>query len=94
MAWRNFVGRLPITSQRRGLTTATLYGLSLAVRFTSAAGGDEGVPPQPLQMVKPVASIMLKTAPQLPYENLVQAVRPIGLRSGWPLNSSGCSAGM
>ncbi|RXG90228.1 hypothetical protein EAV90_29020 [Bradyrhizobium vignae] len=94
MTWRNFVGRLPIASQRRGLSIATLYGLSLAVRFTSATGGDDEVPAPSLHMIKPVTSIMIRTAPRLPYEGLVQGAQPIVLRSGWPLGSSGCRAGM
>jgi hypothetical protein len=39
MVWRNFVNRLAITSKRRGITAAVVYGLSLGVRFTSAGGG-------------------------------------------------------
>lgn len=94
MTWRNFVSRLPITSQRRGLSTATLYGLSLAVRFTSAAGGADEVPAPSLQMINPVTSIMIRTAPRLSYEDMARAAQPIVLRSGWPLGSSGCRAGM
>ncbi|GGI22898.1 hypothetical protein [Bradyrhizobium guangdongense] len=94
MTWRNFVSRLPITAQRRGLTTATLYGLSLAVRFTSAAGRDDEVPTQSLQMIKPVTSIMVRTAPRLPYEDLAKAAQPIVFRPGWPLGSPGCRAGL
>ena len=38
MIGKNIAGRLAITSKRRGLATAVVYGLSLAVRFTSATG--------------------------------------------------------
>lgn len=94
MTWRNLVSRLPITLQRRGLATATLYGLSLALRFTSAAGEDGEVPAQSLQMIKPVTSVMIRTAPQLPFEALAKAAQPIVLRPAPPLGSSDCRAGM
>ena len=38
MIWKNFVSPLAVTSRRRVVATAPVYGLSLAVRFTSAAG--------------------------------------------------------
>ena len=47
MIGKNFVSRLAITSKRRGLATAVVYGLSLAVRFTSATGEELEVPPHP-----------------------------------------------
>ncbi|WP_245509648.1 hypothetical protein [Bradyrhizobium vignae] len=52
------------------------------------------MPAPSLHMIKPVTSIMIRTAPRLPYEGLVQGAQPIVLRSGWPLGSSGCRAGM
>ena len=42
MIWKNFVSRPAIRSSRRGLATTVVYGLSLAVRFTSAAGEEDG----------------------------------------------------
>jgi hypothetical protein len=45
-------------------------------------------------MIKPVTSIMIRTAPRLAYEDMTQAAQPIVLRSGWPPGSSGCRAGM
>lgn len=94
MTWRDLVSRLPIGSHRRGLATATLYGLSLAVRFTPAAGEDGEMATQSLQMIKPVTSVMIRTAPQLPFEGLAKAAQPIVLRPGWPLGSSDCRTGM
>ena len=49
MIWKNFVSRLAITSRRRVLATAVVYGLSLAVRFTSATGEEMEIPPQSAQ---------------------------------------------
>ena len=94
MTWRNFVNRLPITSRRRGLATATAYGLSLAVRFTSATGERVEIPAPTVGMIRPAVSIMTRTSPRLPYEDLANAAQPIVFRAGWPLVSSGCRAGM
>jgi len=38
MAWKNFVGPNAITSRRRVVASALMYGLSLTVRFTSPTG--------------------------------------------------------
>ena len=45
MAWKQFVNPLAITPRRRLVATALVYGLSLAVRFTSAAGEETAAPP-------------------------------------------------
>ena len=49
MAWKNFVGPYAITSRRRVVATALMYGLSLTVRFTSADGRRNGNPAQAAQ---------------------------------------------
>ena len=73
MIGKNFVSRLAITSSRRGLATAVVYGLSLAVRFTSAAGEEVEIPPQSAQR-----------AHLLPYEDWGRkSVQPIVFRQGW-----------
>jgi hypothetical protein len=82
MVWRNFVNRLAITSRRRGLAAAVVYGLSLGVRFTSAAGEEVEIPPPPVQGTMSAISIMAGARAQLPYQNSAQ---PILFRSGWPL---------
>jgi hypothetical protein len=94
MISKTFVNRLAISSRRRGLATATVYGLSLAVRFTSAAGEEVEVPVQSVQRSKPVMSIMTGTGPRLPYEDRANAAQPIAFRPAWPLSSAGCRAGM
>ena len=38
MAWKNFIGPHAITSRRRVVASALMYGLSLTVRFTSPTG--------------------------------------------------------
>ena len=49
MVWKTFVGPLAMTSRRRGLATAVIYGLSLTVRFTSATGEEWKFRPNPYQ---------------------------------------------
>src|SRR5215813_11039788 len=68
MIWKTFVSRLAIASRRRGLATAAIYGLSLAVRFTSAAGEEVEIPPQSVQAAHPVISIMTRDSASLPYQ--------------------------
>ena len=60
MTWKNFVSRLAIRSPRRGVATAVLYGLSLAVRFTSATGEEVEIPPQAAQRAHSLISIMTR----------------------------------
>ncbi|MEY9362497.1 hypothetical protein ABH994_005218 [Bradyrhizobium yuanmingense] len=69
MLRKNLVDRLAITSRRKGFVTALVYGLSLGVRFTSAAGEEVEIPAQAVQRTSPVISIMSKVGAQLPYQN-------------------------
>src|ERR1700754_3885000 len=52
MISRTFVNRLAITPRRSGLATAVVYGLSLSVRFTSAAGEEVEIPPPSVHSTK------------------------------------------
>jgi hypothetical protein len=89
MAWRNVVSSPAITQRRRIVATAIMYGLSLAVRFTSATGEEVEIPAQSLQRTNPVMSIMTKDGVQLPYADWHPDVaQPIFLRHGWPLPAS------
>jgi hypothetical protein len=94
MTWRNFVNRLEIASRRRGFATAVVYGLSLAVRFTSATGEEVEIPVQSVQRTKPIISIMTAASPRLPYEDWALNAQPIVFRPGWPLGSAPCHMGM
>ena len=88
MIGKNFVSRLAITSSRRGLVTAVVYGLSLAVRFTSAAGEEVEVPPQSAQRAHPLISIMTRDSSRLPYEDWGRkSMQPVVFRRGWPPGS-------
>ena len=82
MVCRNFVNRLAIGSKRRCVATAVVYGLSLAVRFTSAAGEEVELPPTSVQGTTTAISMMAGARPQLPFEG---SARPTVFRSGWSL---------
>jgi hypothetical protein len=90
MAW-NFVNSLAIAPRRRLVATALVYGLSLAVRFTSAAGEQTEIPPQALQGFNPMTSIMINDGAQLFNGWPSKPGRPIG-SPRWLLGSRGCGA--
>jgi hypothetical protein len=91
MIRKNFVNRLAITSRRKGLATALVYGLSLAVRFTSATGEEVEISAQSLQRTHPVISMMTRDRGQLPYQDWgSNSAQPIVFQRGWPLGSRGC----
>jgi hypothetical protein len=88
MIGKNFVSRLAITSSRRGLATAVVYGLSLAVRFTSAAGEEVEVPLQSAQRAHALISLIARDGSRLPYEDWGRkSVQPIVFRQGWSSGS-------
>ena len=88
MTWKNFVSRQAITSRRRGLATATLYGLSLAVRFTSAVGEEVEIPAHSVHMAHPLVSIMAVDGSGLPYQDWgLKAAQPVIIRHEWPPSS-------
>jgi hypothetical protein len=93
MIWKNFVSLIATTSRRRAVATAIVYGLSLAVRFTSATGEEVEIPAQSVQRTNPVMSIMTKDGAQLPYADWVpNAAQPIIFRHRGPLRVSSMSS--
>ena len=93
MIWNNFVNRLAVTSRRKCLTTALVYGLSLSVRFTSATGEEMEIPAHSPQRAYPMISIMTRNDAQLPYQDWgSKSARPIVFRHGWSPGSAmlGC----
>jgi hypothetical protein len=94
MIWKTFVNPLAITSRRRVVASAVLYGLSLAVRFTSAAGEEVEIPAQSAQRAHPMISIMAGHGAHLPYQDWgPKSAEPIVFRHGWPPGSAtpGCT---
>ncbi|MEH2534172.1 hypothetical protein V1277_006532 [Bradyrhizobium sp. AZCC 1588] len=94
MAWKNLVSPFAVASRRRVVASAIIYGLSLAVRFTSAAGEEVEIP-QSAQRAPSVISIMARNGAQPPYQDWrTNSAPPIVFRHGWWPGSSppGCAA--
>jgi hypothetical protein len=64
---RNFVNSLAIAPRGRLVATAIVYGLSLAIRFTSATGEEVEISAQSLQGINPVMSNTGGDDAQLPH---------------------------
>jgi hypothetical protein len=90
MIWTHFVNNIAIGPRKRVIATALVYGLSLAVRFTSATGEEVEIPPQSLQRTNPAISIMTNDDAPLPYADWggPKAAEPIFFRRHWPLRAS------
>ncbi|MGV7216967.1 hypothetical protein [Bradyrhizobium sp. UFLA05-112] len=69
MTSKTFVSLFAIPPRRRLVATTIVYGLSLAVRFTSATGEEVEIPQQSLQRTNPAMSIVTNDDVQLPYAN-------------------------
>jgi hypothetical protein len=92
MTWKNIVGPHAITSRRRVVASALMYGLSLTVRFTSATGEETENPPPAAQSTSPMLSIMLKDSVPISRYWPAKATHSIVFQRGQPLSSSGCRA--
>jgi hypothetical protein len=67
MTSKTFVTVLAIAPRRRLVATTIVYGLSLAIRFTSATGEEVEIPTQFLKRTNPAMSIMINDRAPLPY---------------------------
>jgi len=83
MAWKHFTGPRAITSRRRVVASAVMYGLSLTVRFTSATGDETEISSQAVQSANPISIIFYKDWPTKP-------APPIGFHGNRLLGSRGC----
>ncbi|UPK35540.1 hypothetical protein IVB18_47660 [Bradyrhizobium sp. 186] len=92
MAWKNFVGPSAITSRRRIVASALMYGLSLTVRFTSTTSEETENPPQAAQSTGPMLSIMLKDGVPISTYWPPNPAHSIVFQRGQPLSSRGCRA--
>jgi len=91
MASSTFISLLALVPRRRIAATAIVYGLSLAVRFTSATGEEMEIPAQSMQRAHPVMSIVTRDGAQLPYAEWgPSADQPMILRHRWSLRASSC----
>ena len=89
MSW-NLVSFPAIAPRRRLVATTIMYGLSLAIRFTSATGEEIEIPPQAIQSANP-AAIMIRDGTQLFHDRPPRSAQPVGFTS-WLLSSRGCRA--
>jgi hypothetical protein len=93
MTWKNLINPLAVTTRRRVVASAILYGLSLSIRFTSAAGEEVEIPAQSVQRTSSVISIMTGNRTQLSYQDWsANSAHPVVFRYGWPPRSAGCRA--
>ncbi|MGY2906503.1 hypothetical protein ACVWVY_005524 [Bradyrhizobium sp. URHC0002] len=92
MAWNNLIGPYAITSRRRVVASALMYGLSLTVRFTSATGEETESPAQAAQATSSMLSIMIKDGAPISTDWPLKPARSIVFQRGWPLSSRGCHA--
>ena len=96
MTWKTHVAFLAIAPRRRAIATALVYGLSLAVRFTSATGEQVEFPAQSVPTIHPVMSIMTRDGAHLPFADWgPNTAQPVLFCPGWPLQLSsmpGCQA--
>ena len=92
MAWKNFIGPHAITSRRRVVASALMYGLSLTVRFTSPTGEETENPAQAAQGTSPMLSIMIKDGVPITGDWLPKPAHAIVFQRGWPVSSRGCRA--
>jgi hypothetical protein len=87
MTWKNYIALPAIVPRRRVIASALVYGLSLSVRFTSAAGEQVEVPSLA------TASIMVRDDTPTPYNGWpLRPTEPIALQLGWPLVTRRCHA--
>jgi hypothetical protein len=92
MAWKNLIGPHAITSRRRVVASALMYGLSLTVRFTSTTGEDTESPAQAAQSISPMLSIMIKDGVPISRDWPANSTHSIVFQRGQPLSSRGCRA--
>ena len=89
MAWTNLISPNAITSRRKAVASALIYGLSLTVRFTSPTGGEAENPAQAARGINPMSSIVINDGGQL-FRNWPKPAHPIVFQRGWQLDSRGC----
>ncbi len=92
MTSKTFVSLFAIAPRQRLVATAIVYGLSLAIRFTSATGEEVEIPAQSLQRTNPAISIVANDGAPLPYADWggPNAAEPIFFRRHWPLRRRRC----
>ena len=91
MIWKDLGSSLALTRRRRAVATALMYGLTLTVRFTSAAGDEADTPARAVQGSDPITSIMINDGtPILAGDWLPGPAQLTAFRRGASLSSRGC----
>jgi hypothetical protein len=90
MAWKNLIGPRAITSRRRVVASALMYGLSLTVRFTSTTGEEVENPAQAAQTINPLLSIMIKDGVPISRDWPPKHAHSIVFQRAPSLSSRGC----
>jgi hypothetical protein len=90
MAWKNLIGPYAVTSRRRVVASALMYGLSLTVRITSPTGEETENPAQAAQTASPMLSIMIKDGVPIPGDWHPKPAHSIVFQRGLPLSSRSC----
>jgi hypothetical protein len=80
MIWKSIVRARAVAPRRKMVATALVYGLSLAVRFTSAAGEETEVPQPSAQGSYAMTSIMINNSDRAFYRDWARPTQP-GLSS-------------
>ncbi len=75
-----FVSRLAIRPRRKMVATALIYGLSMAVRFTSAAGEEAEIAPQAARGSYPLTSVIINDGGRVITRDWAGPARPIAMR--------------
>lgn len=92
MAWKNFIGPNAITSRRRVIASALMYGLSLTVRFSSPTGEEAENPAQAAQGTSPMLSILIKDGVPISRDWPPKPAHAIVFQRNRPLVSRDCRA--
>jgi hypothetical protein len=79
MIRNRFVSRLAIRPRRKMVATALIYGLSMAVRFTSAAGEQTEVAPEAARGSYPITSIMINNGGSVVTKDWPRPAQPIAM---------------
>jgi non-heme chloroperoxidase len=95
MAWTNSISRLANTSRRKVLATALMYGASMTVRSSSAAGEETKLTKYFPERNDPMTTVATKDGVQIFYKDWgPKTAQPIVFHHGWPLSSDDWDAQM
>ena len=92
MAWKNFIGPHAITSRRRVVASALMYGLSLTVRFTSPTAEETENASQAAKSISPMLSILIKDGVPISADWPAKPAHAIVFQRNRLLNARACRA--